>query len=110
VPPAQNLVAHSAPLGISFLRQADVPLPYKNKLLIAEHGSWNRTVPVGYRISMVDIDEDEATNYSVFAEGWLEGEEKYGRPVDIALYTDGSLLVSDDYHHALYRISFVGKK
>ena len=110
VPPAQNLVAHSAPLGISFLRQADVPLPYKNKLLIAEHGSWNRTVPVGYRISMVDIDGDEATNYSVFAEGWLEGEEKYGRPVDIALYTDGSLLVSDDYHHALYRISFVGKK
>jgi len=105
-PPAQNLVAHSAPLGLSFLNQAEVPAEYKSKLLIAEHGSWNRTIPVGYRITMVDIEGDQATNYSVFAEGWLNGHNKYGRPVDITPYIDGSLLVTDDFNHAVYRIKY----
>lgn len=107
--PAQNLVAHSAPLGVSFLHQAKVPSSFKNKLLIAEHGSWNRTIPVGYRITMVDIEGDQARNYTVFAEGWLDGHDKYGRPVDIATYTDGSLLVSDDFHNVVYRISYTGQ-
>ncbi len=108
--PAQNLVAHSAPLGLSFLHDAKVPPSFKNRLLIAEHGSWNRTTPVGYRITMVDIEEDRATNYSVFAEGWLDGEDKYGRPVDIATYIDGSVLVTDDFNNAVYRIDYVGEK
>ncbi len=108
--PAQNLVAHSAPLGISFLNDAEVPPSFKNRLLIAEHGSWNRTTPVGYRITMVDIEEDRATNYSVFAEGWLDGDDKYGRPVDVATYIDGSILVTDDFHNAVYRIDYVGKE
>jgi glucose/arabinose dehydrogenase len=106
--PAQNLVAHSAPLGISFLNDAEVPTPFKKRLLIAEHGSWNRTTPVGYRITMVDIEGDRATNYSVFADGWLDGHDKYGRPVDIATYIDGSILVSDDFNNAVYRIEYVG--
>lgn len=108
VKPAQNLVAHSAPLGISFLNDAEVPTPFKKRLLIAEHGSWNRTTPVGYRITMVDIEGDRATNYSVFADGWLDGHDKYGRPVDIATYIDGSILVSDDFNNAVYRIEYVG--
>lgn len=106
VPPAQNLVAHSAPLGICFLQNADVPERYTNKLLMAEHGSWNRSTLVGYRITMVDIEGDEATNYTEFATGWLQGEKKLGRPVDITTYTDGSLLVTDDYNNAVYNIRY----
>jgi len=106
IPPAQNLVAHSAPLGICFLKNADVGKKYTNKLLIAEHGSWNRSSLVGYRITMVDIQKGQATNYTEFATGWLQGREKLGRPVDITTYTDGSLLVTDDFNNAVYNIRY----
>jgi glucose/arabinose dehydrogenase len=108
--PAQNLVAHSAPLGLCFLGGVNVPPSFKKRLLIAEHGSWNRTTPVGYRIAMVDIQKDKASNYQVFADGWLHGSDKYGRPVDICAYTDGGLLVSDDFNNAIYKIDYVGDK
>ena len=108
--PVQNLGAHVAPLGIEFYTGNMFPDKYKNKVaFIAEHGSWNRSSKVGYRISMVTLDEDHnAIDYSVFAEGWLDKEkdEAWGRPVDIEYLPDGSMLISDDYGDAIYRITY----
>jgi glucose/arabinose dehydrogenase len=110
VPPVQNLGAHVAPLGVEFYTGDMFPEKYKNKVaFIAEHGSWNRSSKVGYRISMVTLDDDyNAVDYSVFAEGWLDKEkdEAWGRPVDIEYLPDGSMLVSDDFGDAIYRISY----
>lgn len=72
------------------------PNPYQGQIFIAEHGSWNRTVPTGYRITLVRLDGDRAPRYEVFAEGWLQRIEAWGRPVDVLVMPDGALLVSDD--------------
>ena len=110
IAPVQNLGAHVAPLGIEFYSGNMFPDKYRNKVaFIAEHGSWNRSTKVGYRISMVTLDEDHnALDYSVFAEGWLDNEkdEAWGRPVDIEYLPDGSMLVSDDFGDAIYRIYY----
>jgi glucose/arabinose dehydrogenase len=95
-PPSWQLPAHVAPLGMLF---------YQDNVLIAEHGSWNRSSKIGYRISQITIDGERATDYTIFASGWLEDETVWGRPVDLALLPDGSLLVSDDYAGVVYRIS-----
>jgi glucose/arabinose dehydrogenase len=104
--PAQKLGAHVASLGIRFIEQDVLPKEYRNSIFIAEHGSWNRTVPDGYRITRVQLDGNKAIKYEVFAEGWLDGVEKLGRPVDILEMHDGSLLVSDDHADCIYRISY----
>lgn len=109
VPPAIKLGPHVAALGVTFLHDANVPEHFKNKLLIAEHGSWNRSVPIGYRVRMVDIMKNQAANYEDFAAGWLDGAVKRGRPVDVEIYTDGSILVSDDHGDAVYRIYYTGE-
>lgn len=90
-PPEVKLPAHVASLGMRF---------YNNKVLIAEHGSWNRSKKIGYRISMVDIKSGE---YSIFAKGWLIGETHYGRPADIEILADNSIIVSDDFNGYIYR-------
>jgi glucose/arabinose dehydrogenase len=79
---------------------------YKNQIFIAEHGSWNRSVPIGYRITLVKVKNNQAKSYEVFAEGWLEGKTAWGRPVDVHVMPDGSLLVSDDHAGCIYRISY----
>jgi glucose/arabinose dehydrogenase len=108
-PPAQNLGPHVAPLGMEFYSGSMFPAEYKNLAFIAEHGSWNRSTPIGYRITLVRLDEDgKALSYEVFADGWLQGEKAWGRPVDLEHMPDGSLLVSDDYANAIYRISYKG--
>ena len=110
VAPAQVLNAHVAPLGIEFTNKSTWPGKYNNCVLIAEHGSWNRTKKSGYKISMVTLDENHnATAYEDFATGWLnpEDEDVWGRPVDMEWMPDGSLLVSDDFAEAIYRISLV---
>lgn len=110
VKPVQNLGPHVAALGIKFAPQ-NYPDKFKNKLFIAEHGSWNRKVPIGYRISMVDANQGEntATNYQTFASGWLQNDgSSWGRPVDILFLQDGTMLVSDDKANAVYRINYVG--
>jgi glucose/arabinose dehydrogenase len=108
--PAQLLGPHVAPLGIEFYTGENFPESYKNQLFIAEHGSWNRSVKTGYRISMVTIKSDQSTSdYTTFAEGWLQGEEAWGRPVDIELMLDGSILISDDLAGVIYRIHYTGK-
>lgn len=110
-PPAQKLGPHTAPLGIEFYTGSQFPAKFKNQILFAEHGSWNRSTKIGYRVMMVTLDENQnATSYEPFAEGWLEEnkDDVWGRPVDLEFLPDGSMLVSDDYADVIYRISYVG--
>nr|WP_235528430.1 sorbosone dehydrogenase family protein [Candidatus Berkiella aquae] len=101
-----ELAPHVAALGMRFYHGNQFPQDYQNKIFIAEHGSWNRTSPVGYRITMVNPDFEPQKSYHVFAEGWLHNNESWGRPVDVQVMPDGSLLVSDDLADAIYRISY----
>ncbi len=109
-PPAQKLGAHVAPLGLAFYTGQQFPQQYHHQAFIAEHGSWNRSKKNGYRITLVTLDADgrRSMSYEPFAEGWLDEEKDdvWGRPVDLELLPDGSLLVSDDYADVIYRISY----
>lgn len=105
-PPEMELGAHVASLGMKFYTGKQFPSQYHNMIFIAEHGSWNRNPPSGYRISLVNIREGRAVSYSVFAEGWLQGSKAAGRPVDLLVLQDGSMLVSDDLKGVIYRISY----
>ncbi len=103
--PAQTLGAHVAGLGMKFYNKQVFPKEYRNQIFIAEHGSWNRSKKNGYRIMRVKLKGNKAMEYEVFASGWLqEGDKVWGRPVDILVMPDGSMLVSDDYAGAIYRI------
>jgi glucose/arabinose dehydrogenase len=82
------------------------PDTYTNQIFIAEHGSWNRSVPIGYRISLVRLQDSKPVGYEIFAQGWLQKHRVLGRPVDIELMKDGSMLVSDDYSGRIYRIFY----
>lgn len=107
VPPARKLGPHVAPLGLEFYTGQMFPAAYRKQLFIAEHGSWNRSKKIGYRVMLVRLDEQHrAVSYEPFATGWLDEatDEAWGRPVDIELLPDGSMLVSDDYAGAIYRI------
>lgn len=107
--PAQNLGPHVAPLGMEFYTGKMFPAEYKNQIFIAEHGSWNRSKKIGYRISLVRLDtQGNSLGYTTFAEGWLEGDHAWGRPVDLEMLPDGSLLISDDQADAIYRIWYGG--
>ncbi len=104
--PARKLGAHVSSLGMSFIEKDVFPEEYQNSVFIAEHGSWNKTVPDGYRITRVELKGNLAVNYEVFADGWLNGAERLGRPVDVLEMEDGSLIVSDDYANCIYRITY----
>jgi glucose/arabinose dehydrogenase len=109
-PPAQNLGPHVAALGMEFYEGEMFPDEYDQQIFIAEHGSWNRSEKIGYRVMLVRLDENrEPTSLEVFARGWLQGESSWGRPVDVEVMGDGSLLVSDDAAGAVYRIVYVGE-
>ena len=105
-PPAQKLDAHVAPLGVKFYTGDMFPPEYQGQIFLAEHGSWNRSKKIGYRISLVRLENGAPAGYEVFAEGWLQREEVFGRPVDLLVLDDGSMLVSDDYAGKIYRISY----
>jgi glucose/arabinose dehydrogenase len=107
--PAAKLGAHVASLGMRFYTGAQFPEEYRNNIFVAEHGSWNRSKPVGYRIKRLVVDGPKVVKQEVFAEGWLDGDFVSGRPVDIEVLRDGSLLVSDDLAGAIYRISYRGR-
>ena len=107
--PAQELGPHVAPLGMRFYTGTMFPKPYHNQIFIAEHGSWNRTDPIGYRIILVRLKNNKATGYEVFADGWLQDGGAWGRPVDVLVMPDGALLVSDDRAGTIYRISYTEK-
>ena len=104
--PVQKLLPHIAPLGLTFLVNDGFPEEYRNSIFIAEHGSWNRTTPIGYRISRVELLDGKAVKYVAFADGWLKGAKRLGRPVDILELDDGSLLVSDDHANCIYQITY----
>ena len=107
VAPVQNLTPHGAALGMKFYTGKMFPQEYKNRIFIAEHGSWNRSKKSGYRLMQAITDgSGNITSYETFAEGWLEGEQDWGRPVDVLVMNDGSLLVSDDKNNAIYRITY----
>lgn len=106
-PPARKLGPHVAAIGARFYTGTQFPPGYRNQLFIAEHGSWNRSTPIGYRVTLVTMDEQaNVQDYKVFAEGWLQGNDAWGRPADVQPMPDGSLLVSDDKAGVLYRIRY----
>ncbi|MCW8891321.1 MAG: PQQ-dependent sugar dehydrogenase [Sedimenticola sp.] len=106
-PPAVKLGAHVAPLGVRFYTGSQFPKAYQGQLFVAEHGSWNRSEPVGYRIAVAHIEGGRVTAYEPFATGWLKaGGGVSGRPVDLLVMPDGALLVSDDHGGRIYRISY----
>lgn len=107
VAPVKTLSPHGAALGMKFYTGNMFPQEYKNQIFIAEHGSWNRTNKIGYRLMHAVTDASgNVTSYEPFAEGWLQGEKEWGRPVDVLVMKDGSLLVSDDTNDAIYRITY----
>ncbi len=112
-PPAQKLGPHVAALGMRFYTGDMFPAEYHNQIFIAEHGSWNRSAEaghIGYRITVATLDGDRVTDYSIFAEGWLDTavNDSWGRPVDVQVMPDGALLVTDDQVGAIYRITYDG--
>lgn len=108
VAPVQQLGAHVAPLAVKFYEGKMFPEKYKDYAFIAEHGSWNRSKKVGYRISLVKLKDNKAVAYETFLDGWLdeESQERFGRPVDMLFLEDGSMLISDDFGDAIYRVSY----
>lgn len=112
-PPAQSLGPHVAPLGLKFCTGTQFPEMYRNNIFIAEHGSWNRSKKIGYRVSLVKIQgNSKAVSYETFASGWLDeaAQKAWGRPVDVLMLPDGSMLVSDDHANVIYRISYQAKR
>ena len=109
VPPVQELGAHVAALGMRFYTGTAFPARYRNAVFIAEHGSWNRSAKVGYRVSVVHLQGKRAVRYEPFISGWLQGEKAWGRPADVLVMPDGSLLISDDHAGAIYRVVYRGR-
>jgi glucose/arabinose dehydrogenase len=107
--PVQNLGAHVAALGLKFYTGTQFPQAYRNQIILAEHGSWNRSKKSGYKLSLVTLDSSgKALDYKPFASGWLDEstQKVWGRPVDILIMPDGALFVSDDQAGFIYRISY----
>ena len=110
--PQVYMDAHAADLGLAFYTGKQFPAKYQGGLFSAQHGSWNRTTPIGARIMFTSLKPDgTADKTEVFADGWLDPATGLyrGRPVDVAVMKDGSLLVSDDFAGALYRVQYVGE-
>jgi glucose/arabinose dehydrogenase len=105
--PAVKMGPHVASLGLDFYTGTMFPAEYRNELFIAQHGSWNRSNPIGYRIVMAHINNGiSSSGQRIFAEGWLQNGQPWGRPSDVLTMPDGSLLVSDDLQGKIYRITY----
>ena len=105
-PPVLKLGAHVASLGLRFYEGKQFPASYKGALIIAEHGSWNRTKKSGYRVMTVRLEDDKVMSYEPLIAGFQQDEKAWGRPVDVQPLDDGSLLVSDDFAGAVYRVVY----
>jgi glucose/arabinose dehydrogenase len=106
VAPAAKLGPHVAALGMRFYTGNQFPAEYRHSIFIAEHGSWNRSTPIGYRLTRAELSGGKVVRTEIFAEGWLQGRGAWGRPVDVEVMPDGSLLVSDDHAGVIYRITY----
>jgi glucose/arabinose dehydrogenase len=110
--PAAKMGAHTAPLGMRFYTGSQFPEAYKNNIIVAKHGSWNRSKKVGYNLTRVILDANQkVVKQEVFAQGWLDdaSQDVWGRPVDVLQMPDGSMLVSDDMANCIYKITYSGK-
>jgi glucose/arabinose dehydrogenase len=109
-PPVQKLGAHVAALGMRFYTGKMFPPRYQNAIILAEHGSWNRSRKLGYRVMVVRLEGNQAVSYEPLISGWLDeaADKVSGRPVDVEVLDDGSLLVSDDFRGAVYRLTYRG--
>jgi glucose/arabinose dehydrogenase len=105
-PPLLKLGPHVAANGIRFYTGSMFPAEYRNRAFIAQRGSWNRTEKSGFRVMTVTLRPGEPPKYELFAEGWAQGGQVWGRPNYIEWMPDGSMLLSDDYAGAIYRISY----
>ena len=111
VPPVAKLGPHVAPLGLKFYTGRMFPKSYRNQIFVARHGSWNRSKKIGYDVALVKVEDNKSEGVDVFATGWLddESQEAWGRPVDVVIMSDGSMLLSDDTANVIYRISYEGQ-
>jgi glucose/arabinose dehydrogenase len=106
LPPTVPLQAHSAPLGLTFYTGKQFPEEYQGNLFVAFHGSWNRSIPTGYKVIRVKLVEGQPEKIEDFATGWLVEGDVWGRPVDVVVGKDGALYVSDDKKGVIYRIFY----
>jgi glucose/arabinose dehydrogenase len=107
--PEVEMQAHSAPLGLTFYTGAQFPAEYQGALFVAFHGSWNRSIPTGYKVVVIRMDDGRPGHVQDFAVGWLRDDGSYwGRPVDVIAGPEGSLFVSDDGGGVIYRVFFQG--
>lgn len=109
-PPEVELRAHVAPLGMRFYRGESFPKQYQGALIFAEHGSWNRSTPQGYRVGVAYVQGNKIIKVESLVEGFLKGDSAWGRPVDIEELADGSILISDDKAGVIYQLSYNPKK
>ena len=115
VPPKVNLQAHSAPLGLAFYNGSMFPKPYQGDLFVAFHGSWNRSVPTGYKVVRIKLkDQTQPEGVADFITGWMppgatKSTKPAGRPVGIVIGADGSMYISDDNNGAIYRVTYSAK-
>jgi glucose/arabinose dehydrogenase len=105
-PPALKVGPHVAPLGVRFYTGKMFPAEYQNRAFIALHGSWNRSEKSGYKVMTATIRDGKVEKYEPFVEGWLQGQSNWGRPVDMLVLPDGSMLLSDDGADVIYRITY----
>lgn len=106
-PPAKELGPHVAAIGMKFYTGTMFPEKYRNSIFVAEHGSWNRKEPIGYRVMLAEIKGNKVISYTAFVEGWLTSKgDRLGRPADVLVLPDGSLLISDDEADKIYRITY----
>ena len=108
--PADKLGPHVAPLGLKFYNGNMFPESYKNQIFVAEHGSWDRSKKSGHNVSIVRFNNNRVSGHEVFASGWLNDatQKVWGRPVDILVLKDGSILISDDQAGVIYRVTYIG--
>ncbi len=105
-PPVVKMGPHVAAIGMKFYTGDMFPEQYRGQIFVAQHGSWNRSTPIGYRIAVVRVQDGVSSGQEVFAQGFYDGIQVAGRPVDVLELADGSMLVSDDLQGVLYRISY----
>ncbi len=106
IPPVHGFAAHTAPLGITFLREESTPPELVGSALVALHGSWNRTEKDGYKVVSLHWAEDGSIRERDFLVGFEVDEDVIGRPVDVAQGPDGMIYVSDDFAGMVYRVAF----
>jgi len=103
--PAAELQAHSAALGLTFINSPQFPEDWQGDLLVAFHGSWNRSVPTGYKVVHLNVNGEQASDQSDFMTGFIQGGQTLGRPVDLTFDSLGRLYISDDKAGVVYLVT-----